>query len=214
MIKVILVDDHEIFRIGVRLSLAQKYPELSIVGEAESGRELFRLLETTAADIVLLDILLPDTNGTEVARRLRRDYPALKILAISAENSAEVVQAMLDIGINGFISKRRGAADEIAAAIHSIIDGMEYYGRDIADIIYRVYVAVKKTDTASSEFTEREREIIELCRLGLTSKQIGERLFISPRTVDNHKNHIFEKLDLHNMREVVHFAVKNGIITT
>jgi len=212
MITAILVDDHELFRLGVKTAIESQHPDICIAGEAATGEELFRLLVATTADIVLLDIILPDMSGIEVARRLKKERPALKILAISSENTAAVTQALLDLGIDGFISKRTGGVDMLADAIRSIMSGFEYFGKDISDIIYRIYVSKKKTAEATAEFTEQEKKIIELCREGLQSKQIADRLCVSPRTVDNHKNNIFRKLGINSTVEMVQYALKNGII--
>lgn len=212
MINAIIVDDHALFRLGIKSAINSNHTDIHIAGEADSGNALFRLLETVTPDIILLDILLPDTTGVEIARRLRDEKPAVKILAISAENSAEVVQAMLDIGIEGFISKRQGGADEIAEAIRTIMNGFEYFGSDISAIIYKIYVSKKRTADVTPDFTEREKEIILFCRDGLLGKEIAARLHISPRTVDNHKNNIFKKLGINSTLEMVQYALKNGII--
>jgi DNA-binding NarL/FixJ family response regulator len=212
VITAILVDDHEVFRLGLRSVIESRHPDIRIAGEAETGEEFFNLLATTSADIVLLDIILPDMSGIEIARRLKKEYPKLKIRVISSENTAAVTQELLDIGINGFVSKRAGGADVIATAIRSVIDGIEYYGKDISDIIYRIYVSKKKTTEATSEFTEQEKKIIDLCRDGLLSKEIATRLAISPRTVESHKNNIFRKLGINSTVEMVQYALKNGII--
>ena len=212
MINAILVDDHALFRLGVKSALTSSHTDINIIGEADCGKELFRLLETVTPDIILLDIILPDTTGIEIAEKLRKEKPEIKILAISAENTSDVVKKMLDIGIEGFISKRKGSADEIAEAIRTIMTGLEYYGDDISSIIYKIYVSKKKTAEVTNEFTEREKEIIELCRVGLLSKEIAQRLNISSRTVDNHKSNIFKKLGINNTLEMVQYAIKNGII--
>ena len=212
MINAILVDDHALFRLGVKSALTSSHTDINIIGEADCGKELFRLLETVTPDIILLDIILPDTTGIEIAEKLRKEKPEIKILAISAENTSDVVKKMLDIGIEGFISKRKGSADEIAEAIRTIMTGLEYYGDDISSIIYKIYVSKKKTAEVTHEFTEREKEIIELCRAGLLSKEIAQRLNISSRTVDNHKSNIFKKLGINNTLEMVQYAIKNGII--
>jgi DNA-binding NarL/FixJ family response regulator len=188
------------------------HSDIVIAGEAETGEELFGLLADTQADVILLDIILPDMSGIEVARRLRRDYPAVKILAISAENTAETVRALLEIGIDGFISKRMGKADELPEAIRTVMDGIEYYGRDISAIMYDIFVAKRNTADPTPEFSDREREIILLCRDGLTCKQIAHRLFISPRTVDTHKTNIFRKLGINSTVEMIQYALKKGII--
>ena len=212
MINVIIVDDHELFRLGVRTAIENRHSDLRIVGEAESGAELFALLADVEADIVLLDIALPDMSGIDIARRLKKERPTLKILAISAENSTPVVQAMLDVGIEGFISKRHGGVDAFAKAIRSIMQGIDYYGTDISEIIYCIYVAKKKTAEVSAEFTKQEKRIIELCREGLPGKLVADRLGITISTVNNHKNNIFRKLGITNTMEMVQYAMKNGII--
>ena len=212
MINVIIVDDHELFRLGIRTAIESHHPDLRIVGEAESGAELFSLLKSVAPDIVLLDITLPDMSGIDIARRLKSEHPHIKIVAISAENALPVVQSMLEIGIEGFISKRHGGVDIFAEAVHSVMLGMDFWGKDIAEVMYRIYVSKKRTTEVTAEFTTREKRIIELCREGLPAKLIADRLEISVRTVNNHKNHIFRKIGITNTVEMVQYALKNGII--
>lgn len=212
MTNIILVDDHSLFRLGIKSALDSKSPDICIVGEAPDGKTLFDLLQTTTADIVLLDIFLPDMNGVEITRRLRQEYPQIKILIISVENTADIMQVLLEIGIDGFISKQQGTGEELAEAIRTIMSGMEYFGKDIASMIYNIYVSKRKNTGVLIEFTEREREIIFLCRDGLQSKEIADRLCISPRTVDAHKNNIFKKLGINSTMEMVQYALKHGII--
>ena len=212
MINVIIVDDQELFRLGVRAAIESRHPDLCITGEAETGAELFSLLEEVSVDILLLDIMLPDMSGIDIARRLKNERPEIKILAISAENSAPVVQAMLEAGIEGFISKRHGGVDAFAEAIRSISQGIDYFGKDISEIMYRIYVSKKKTAEVTSEFTAQEKRIIELCREGLPGKLVADRLGISVSTVNNHKNNIFRKLGITNTMEMVRYALKNGMI--
>ncbi|MCL2290603.1 MAG: response regulator transcription factor [Bacteroidetes bacterium] len=212
MIKAILVDDHELFRLGVKTAIAKNYTDIKIVGEAETGAGFFNLLKTVQADIVLLDIILPDTTGIEIARRLKTEYPELKILAISAENTAEVVNQMLNIGIDGFITKRMGGVTELVEAIRSIMAGFEFFGKDISEIIHRIYLTKKNTVEVTNEFTKQEQRIIELCHEGLLAKEIARQLEISPRTVETHKANIFLKLGINNTAEMVRYALKNGII--
>ena len=114
MIRIIVVDDHRLFRMGLKAAFEIGHPDMFIAGEADSGEEFFRILASTQADVALLDINLPDMWGVEVARQLSRDYPKLKILAVSAENTAETIEAMIEAGIHGFISKRNGDANELA----------------------------------------------------------------------------------------------------
>ena len=212
MIRIIVVDDHQLFRMSLKAVFETGHPDLCIAGEADSGEELFRILASTPADLVLLDINLPDMWGVEVARRLISDYSEMKILAVSAENTAETIQAMIKAGIHGFISKRHGDINELAEAIRAVASGVEYFGRDITAIIFDLYVSKKKTVTVTGEFTEREREIIELCGKGLIFKEIAAKLGISHNTVNTHKKNIFQKLGIHSKIEMVQYAIKYGII--
>ena len=189
-IQVIVVDDHRLFRMGLKAAFKNDHPDIHIVGEADCGEALFRLPAIADADLVLLDINLPGTSGVEIARRLHKEYPALKILAISGENTAAAVKAMLDAGVDGFISKQQGDTDELADAIRMVMSGLDYFGRDISSIIYDVFVTKKKSPVLTDEFTPREKEIISLCRDGLLCKEIAARLDISMRTVNTHKERI------------------------
>ena len=212
MIKAILVDDHELFRIGVRTAIQERHPDIQIIGEAETGADFFALLRIALPDIVLLDIMLPDTTGIEIAQRMRQEYPDIKILAISAENTADVVRKMLDIGIEGFLTKRMGGVDTLAEAIRSVMDGFDYFGKDISDIIYRIYTAKTNTKETTIEFTQQEQRIIELCHQGMFAKEIATRLNINSRTVEKHKENIFKKLGINSTHEMLQYALKNGII--
>ena len=209
---VIIVDDLRLFRLSLRSELSAN-PEINITGEADTGEAFLSMLDATPCDLVLLDIGLPDIDGVEIARRLRRNYPAVKILAISSENTKERVRDMLEIGIEGFISKQNGAYDEIACAIRNIMDGENYFGKDISTIMYQIYTS-KNNPAAQQQpdFTPREKEIIELCREGFIAKEIATRLNISAYTVQNHKNNIFQKLGINTTMEMVQYALKHKII--
>jgi two-component system invasion response regulator UvrY len=212
MYRIIVVDDHALFRRSLKTAFKYECTDIHIVGEAEHGEELFAVLVSTPADLVLLDINLPDVGGADIARRLRSDYPHLKILAVSGDNTAETIRAMLDAGIDGFIGKQTGDTDELAKAIRSVMNGVEYFGRDVASIMYSVYVSKKKTTEVTQEFTDREREIILLCRKGLVVKEIADRLNVSINTIATHKKRIFQKLGINNQMEMVQYALKRGII--
>jgi DNA-binding NarL/FixJ family response regulator/signal transduction histidine kinase len=212
MTKIIIVDDHSLVRMGIKGELKCNCSDVCVVGEAENGKRFFELLKTTEADLVLLDIMMPEMNGIEVARRLRKDYPELKILIISVETSFDIVQQLLEIGIDGFLSKQLCVGENLAEAIRCVMDGTSYFGKDIAEIISDIYAYKTKTTTENFDLTWREREIINLCHSGLRSKEIADKLNISPRTVENHKTNIFKKLGINNSSEMVQYALKNGVI--
>lgn len=212
MIKVIVVDDYSFFRMGLIAALKAYHTDIEVIGEASSGQELFDILASNSADLVFLDIKLPDLSGIEIAQRLRKEYPDIKILAVSSDNSLDTIQSMLAIGIDGFISKQNGNANELADAIRDIMNGAEFFGRDISAIIYSIYVAKKKTTTVSNDFTDTEKKIILLCKDGLRSKEIATQLGVSINTIHTHKRRIFEKLGINSTIEAVQYAIKMGII--
>ena len=211
-IQIIIVDDHTLFRMGLKTAFEHGYPDINVMGEADCGQALFALLPSTPVDLVLLDINLPDVGGAQIAARLRRDHPHIKIVAVSAENASETIAEMLDAGIDGFVSKQKCDAPELAHAIRTVMSGLEYFGRDISSIIIGIYTSKKRTVEMTPEFTDRERQIILLCRDGLMAKEIADRLGISALTVNVHKRNIFQKLGINNTMEMVNYALKKGII--
>ena len=213
MINVIIVDDLDYVIDGIQMSIENRHSDLCVVGTAKSGKEFFELLKTVEADIVLLDIVMPGgMDGIEVARRLKKERPEMKILAFSAESSQKVVKEMLEAGIDGFIGKLTAGTDEFAEAIRSIMQDINYFGRDISHIMFNTYVSKTGTTEITAEFTEQEKRIIELCREKLPAKLIADRLNISTKTVNNHKNNIFKKLGINSTTEMVQYALKMGII--
>ncbi|MBR6417011.1 MAG: response regulator transcription factor [Bacteroidales bacterium] len=206
--KIIMVEDHQLFRLGISTALKSQPEKYNVVGEASNAAEFFQIIETTDADIVLLDIHLPDQSGIEIASKLIQLRPAMKILVLSAENDAETIAKLIETGINGFISKN-ATMKELFIAINYIEEGAEYFGKDISKIIRDIKVAKKD---GKEQFTERENEIIALCSEGLTAKEIADRMNINVATVNTHKNNIFKKLGINNSVELVIYALKNGII--
>ena len=212
-INIIIVDDHDFFRLGLKTAIETNHPDITVTGEARCGSDFFALLQNTAVELVLLDIMLPDMSGIEIARRLKAEYPQIKILVISSETSISTIEQLLEIGIDGFISKYDSNMDTFAEAIRAVMQGLEYYGQDISQIISRIYLAQKKTvRVLTPEFSEQEKRIIEYCHEGLTGKEIANRLNISYKTMEWHKSNIFSKLGIHSTVELVHYVVKNGII--
>jgi DNA-binding NarL/FixJ family response regulator len=214
-IKVIIVEDEEFVRMGLWAAIGLSHSNIVIVGEAQTGFEFFKLMETpdgAFADMVLLDIKLPDISGFEIARRLKSEHPEMKILVISSEYSFETVERMVAIGIDGFISKHNSNSAMLIEAICTIMQGHEYFGKDIANIISQIYVAKKGVLKVSSMFTKHELQIIEYCHEGLTAKEIADRLCLTAKTINWHKANIFSKLGINSTREMVQFALKSGII--
>lgn len=204
-----LLDDHQFVRIGVATTLRNTKHTITI--SVATADELFNaLLQGTPCDILLLDILLPGMNGIEVAKRMRSEYPKIKIIVLSVDSREYTLIQLLQIGIDGFVSKR-GTQDEVVRAIDYVENGVPFYGRDIAILIRDISDAkLNKQNTAA--LTKRELEIIQACCDGLLGKEIAEKLNISLRAVNSHKTNIFNKLGISSSVELVRFAIEHGII--
>lgn len=204
-----LLDDHQFVRIGVATTLRNTKHTITI--SVATADELFNaLLQGTPCDILLLDILLPGMNGIEVAKRMRSEYPKIKIIVLSVDSREYTLIQLLQIGIDGFVSKR-GTQDEVVRAIDYVGNGVPFYGRDIAILIRDISDAkLNKQNTAA--LTKRELEIIQACCDGLLGKEIAEKLNISLRAVNSHKTNIFNKLGISSSVELVRFAIEHGII--
>ena len=159
---------------------------------------------------MLLDILMPDTNGVDVAERLRREYPDIKIIVLSIDNREFTLMQLLKIGMDGFVSKSSPLSD-IPLAIDSVANGVPFYGRDIA-ILIRDITDAKLNNRNIAALSKREIEIIKACCDGLMGKEIAEKFHISLRAVNSHKTNIFNKLGLNSSVEMVRFAIEHGII--
>lgn len=202
--RLILVDDHAVFRFGLVSMLSPLY---QIVGEADSAEALFELLSTQRPHLVLLDIILPGMSGVEAARRLKSEYRDVKVLMLSSENSDMLIKELISIGVEGFVSKS-APISLLKTAVESVLNGVAFYGRDIARIIHDVHVSQIDKPV---DFTSREKEVLRYCAQGLTSREIAEAMFVSRRTIENHKAHIFAKLGINNSLELLDYAKENGI---
>lgn len=204
-----ILDDHELVRIGVATTLRDTPHQITI--SVASAEDLFAALQQgTPCDILLLDLIMPGTDGAEVAQRLRKEYPEVKIVVLSVDNREYTLIRLLQIGIDGFVSKR-GSLDEVTRAIDAVAQGVPFYGRDIA-ILIRDITDAKLNKQNIAALTKREVEIIRACCDGLLGKEIAEKLHISLRAVNSHKTNIFNKLGLSTSVELVRFALEHGII--
>ena len=204
-----ILDDHELIRIGVSSVLHDTTHVVSI--SAASAEDLFAALESgTSCDLLLLDILMPGANGFEVAKRMRTEYPDIKIIVLSVDTKEYVITRLMQIGIDGFISKN-GPLEEVKLAIDSVAEGVPFYGRDLA-VLVRDIVDAQPNKRSSALLTKRELEIIEACCAGLLGKEISEKFHISLRAVNSHKTNIFNKLGISSSVEMVRFALEHGII--
>ncbi len=211
-IKIILTDDHQLFRDGIK-SLLENTKRIEIIGETANGKELLDLLKQTVPDILILDLTLPDMSGIEITRQVTHDYPGLKVLILSMHNENEFVVNALKAGAKGYLPKDI-SKHELLEAISNINDGEEYFSKSISDAFLRKFVQRTRVGLQGKNpvLTPRETEIVKLVAEGLKNQQIADKLFISVRTVDAHKNNIMKKLNLKSNIDIVKFAIKYELI--
>lgn len=212
-INIIIADDHEMFRDGFKLMLT-KQPDIHLLGEAENGKELLQMTEALKPDVVVTDIKMPIMDGIEAAKKISEFFPDIGIIGLSMFDEDDLIIDMLEAGAKGYLLKNSNK-DQIAEAIKTVYNGDPYYckttSRKLTQMIAKSrFNPYKKTIKA--EFSEREKEIIEMICREMTNKEIAEKLFLSVRTVEGHRLNILEKMNVKNSVGVVVYALKNGIV--
>lgn len=206
MIKLILADDHKLFREGVR-SILENVDEIQIVDEVDNGRALIASLRAKQTDLVILDISMPGISGIEACRLIHKEYPCLKILILSMHGEESFVRSAIEAGASGYLPKEIDHT-ELIEAILTIYKGGSYFSKDISSKLISSYLTKDK-----QHLTPREKEIIVLVCDGLSNKEIADKLSISVRTVDCHKNNILQKLGLKSSVDLVKYALKNELVS-
>ncbi|MCX6259050.1 MAG: response regulator transcription factor, partial [Bacteroidia bacterium] len=211
-IRILLADDHQIVRDGIK-SLLGNLENLEVVSEAGNSREVLKIFETEVPDIAILDISMPDMSGIELTRLLKAKYPDVKILILSMYNDDEFVINAIKAGADGYLPKNSGLP-ELSEAICSIIEGQEFFSKTLTDSFFKSYVKKVRDNPLDSIqlLSKREIEILKMCAEGFINKEIADKLFISIRTVESHKNHIMQKLELKTTADMIRFAIKNKIV--
>lgn len=210
-IRVILVDDHKLVRDGIKALLLGEM-SIKIIGEAEDADGLYILLSNNTPEVLLLDIQLVGKSGIEISKHLSEKYPCLKILILSSNTDEDIIVEAVKAGVKGFLSKDT-SREELILAIETLHRNENYFGEKINNIVYRSYV--KKINNPSELYhclSDRETEIMTLVAEGLSNKEIANKLFISPRTIDTHKANILSKLNLSSTVDLVKYAIKHGFV--
>jgi DNA-binding NarL/FixJ family response regulator len=207
--RMVLADDHALFREGLRRLLEEKH-DLRVVGEANDGKELLDLLERLQADLILLDISMPNERGLDVIPEIRKNYPSVKILILTAFNDREFVYRAMAIGANGY-SLKQDAGPELLSAIDQVRQGRTYVAPYFSNQAGVDWEELRR-GVQKSALTARENEILKLIAEGKSNKEIAEDLFISFFTVKRHRANIMEKLDLRNVSDLVKYAIQKTYI--
>jgi len=214
-IKLILVDDHQLVRTGIA-NLLSGEPGFEIIGEASESREMFDLLRQMQPDIAVLDIALPGMSGIEITKKLHSDFPGIRILILSMHTSEEFIFNAINSGARGYLPKNT-SRKELIEAIYAIYRGEEYFAESISNVILKSYIKKAKSNVPDDEnkenlLSKRELEVLRLFAEGMTNQEIADKLFISIRTVESHKNHIMARLELKTTVDLVKFAIRNNIV--
>lgn len=210
-IRILIADDHGVMRAGLR-ALLEDEPSMEVVGEASNATQVFNLVESLKPDLVLLDIGMPDQNGIEITRQLKKQYPHIQVLILTVYEDESLLRETIQAGASGFVIKRAAEA-ELMAAIQAVSQGYMYIHPAITHLLLKdLSPKVDPKKGAIEDLTRRELEIMRYIIRGYTTRQIAEALFISPRTVEGHRASIFSKLGIKNRAELVALAERFGLM--
>lgn len=212
--RIVIADDHSLFRDVVKKSI-EEVPELQVVGTAGDGLELLEVLRKSPADMIILDIVMPNLQGIEVTQQIKNLYPDLKILILTMHKTKEHVVQALAAGADGYLVKENTYTDLIAA-IDALRQGKTYISSLISNLmadIIRRQTGGHQTRSPSEPLTPREKEVLRLIADGKTSREIAALLDIAPLTVDHHRRNIMKKLNLKKNVNLVRYAIQSGYIT-
>ena len=208
-IKIIITDDHQLFRNGLKI-LLNAFQEFEVAGEASNGEEFLRLLKSTPADVVLMDINMPEMDGIEATRKGLKVNPGIDIIALSMYGEEEYYYKMVDAGAKGFLLKDSDIS-EVKEAIMTVKRGGSYFSQEL---LYHVIQKIKhrENESKSANLSKREKEILMKICEGLSNQEIAETLFISKRTVDKHRANLLGKTNSKNTASLILFAIRNKLI--
>jgi DNA-binding NarL/FixJ family response regulator len=209
--RVLIADDHTIVRHGL-VGILNATDDIEVVGQAGNGAEAVKCAIDLKPDIVLLDISMPRLNGLEAARRIHKALPSSHILVLTMHEDEEYVLKMVRAGVSGYIVKD-GAVSELIAAIRAVKSGKTWFGPQASQALADAWQdGAALPDDPLERLTNREREVLLLIIEGKTNSQVSETLGVSPKTVDNHRTRLMEKLGVHNTAELVRFAARHGLL--
>jgi DNA-binding NarL/FixJ family response regulator len=213
-IRILLADDHAVVRDGLR-ALIEKQPDMAVVAEAGDGRECVRLAEEQSPDVVMMDIAMPNMNGMEATRRILAANPRCAVVILSMHQDESYVLGSLKAGAKGYLLKD-SPRTEVVEAIRAGSQGRPFLTRKIGRILQEDYISRMQRRGVEDSYdllTDREREVLQLVAEGKTNKEVANDLNISLTTVETHRTHILQKLNLHSVPELILYAVRKGIIS-
>lgn len=213
--RILLVDDHQVVRRGVAGLVRDAYPDWEVCGEASTGREAVAAVASLKPDIVVMDISMPDMNGFEATREILKSNPATEVLILSMHESEQMVHDVLSAGARGYILKQ-DAGNVLTTALDAVRQHKLYFTSRVSEVVLSGFLRRASTkasaETPSSLLSARELEIVKLVAESKSNKEVAHMLDISVKTVESHRAHIMEKLNLHSVTELVRYAIRNNIV--
>lgn len=212
-VKLMLVDDHKIVRQGIK-KLLEEEPDLQVAGEAANGREAVKKATELKPDVILMDITLSNLNGLEATKQIKKVLPDVKVIMLTMHKNEEYVLQSFQAGASGYILKE-GAVEELVSAIRSIHQDKSFLSPTISKTLIDAYLRkmeTGKTETPFDLLTDREREVLQLIAEGYTNREVAKSLFISVKTVEAHRAHIMQKLNIHDIAKLVKYAIQKGLV--
>jgi len=208
-IKILIVEDHQLVREGLQ-ALISTHSDFEIIDTAINGKEAIQKIKTgITPDIILLDHDMPIMSGLEALAIIKKDFFGIKVIMLTMMNTKDLVQHAIEAGVDGFLFKN-SSLDELSLAINQVYHGQKYFTGEVALILMNK--KANPDDALLSRLSDRELEILRLVAKGKSSNEIGALLFISPRTVDTHRNNIIQKLEVHGIAGLTEFAIKKRLI--
>jgi DNA-binding NarL/FixJ family response regulator len=211
---ILIVDDHPLFRQGLKC-LIEDIASFTVLGEAGNAKEALSMAKTLRPDVVLVDLSLPDQSGVELTRRIKSLLPDTRIAIVSMHSKVEFITKAFQAGATGYVVKE-SATDRLVECLKAVSSGAYFLdaslSQKVVDKLVKSSLGATEGDMRYQSLTRREQEVLRLVAEGLTAKEIGKRLYISPKTVENHRASIMNKLDIHSVMELVRYAARVGLI--
>lgn len=209
-IKIIIADDHTMFLQGI-VSLLESEENITILGKAENGKTIFKLMENTLPNIILLDISMPEMDGIEVTKLLKQKYPFIKILIVSTHSNIQMIAKLIRMGVDGYLLKN-AEKRELLHAINTIQNGETYFCKEVEEKNDENNSKIKSETQQITELSSREKEILILIAQEFTGNEIAEKTFISLNTVNTHRRNLISKLNVKNTAGLVKYAIEYGLL--
>jgi len=212
-IKIAIADDYTIYRDGLKIGLIQD-ENLEVMLEAGDGEDLIKGIETNMPDVIIMDLKMPVMDGMEATKHIKKKYPDMKILVVTMYDDEKFVIHLMKIGANGYLLKN-AEAEEIRKAIYSVHETGYYFNNIVSNALLKKLVIkgnIKPSFKEGVELTEREQDVLKLICAEKTANEMGQQLFLSPRSVEGIRQRLIDKVGVRNTAGLVMFAVKNGII--